>query len=210
MGAEGRPRAGGDPTLFADQIDSVLAAVGYENPNAKDPASADAKPKLHLKANFFASAVGWDKLMRRPELGELILLHTEYLASQAMMQQAANAGEEATPLDDLPDVRSAPEKLMRVWFRLVEDLVADATPEEREKIAYYFTVGSVNHDYRSMVLNAETMIIATQWPALSGFLDFRLLPGLCEWVRTQEEIDALLPPPSSLHRAMSNFLRILL
>ena len=99
---------------------------------------------------------------------------------------------------------------MRVWFRLVEDLVADATPEEREKIAYYFTVGSVNHDYRSMVLNAETMIIATQWQALSGFLDFLLLPGLCEWVRTQEEIDALLPPPSSLHRAMSNFLRILL
>jgi hypothetical protein len=41
-------------------------------------------------------------------------------------------------------------------------------------------------------------------------MDFLLLPGLCEWVDSQEKLDALLPPPSSTRRWISNFIRILL
>jgi neutral trehalase len=89
-------------------------------------------------------------------------------------------------------------------------MILDCTPEELEEIIYYFTVGSVNLDYRSMVLNAETMIIVSEWQALTGFMDFLLLPGLCEWVDTVDELDALLPAPSTMRRTISNFIRILL
>jgi hypothetical protein len=195
---------------FADQLDSVLAAVGYVNPNEVD-GSENAKPKLHLKANFFASGPAWELMMHRPELADLLLLHAEYLARQGMISDRSGDDEDSRrPLDDLPDVRAAPEGLMDAWVTIIRSMLAEATPEQREKIAYYFTVGSVNLDYRSMVLNAETMIVVTRWQALSGFIDFLMLPGLCEWVETQEEIDALLPPPSGLRRTISNFIRILL
>jgi hypothetical protein len=54
------------------------------------------------------------------------------------------------------------------------------------------------------------MILVSGWQSLTGFVDFLLLPGLCEWVDTTEELDALLPDPSWSRRWISNFLRILL
>jgi hypothetical protein len=187
---------------FLDDLDVVLEDVGYLNPHAIDESGVE-KPKLHLKANFFASGTGWEKLMTRPELGHLVLEHSRYLAEQAMVEANATTV-------DLPDVRSAPASLMKAWLDLVEGLLVESTPEEREKLIYYFTVGSVNLDYRSMVLNAETMVLVSGWQSLTGFVDFLLLPGLCEWVDTTEELDALLPDPSWNRRWISNFLRILL
>jgi hypothetical protein len=187
---------------FADRVDSVLAEVGYVNPNTRRN-EEDAKPKLHLKANFFASRTGWEELMTRPELAGLLLRHAEYSAQQALVDDNAS-------LEDLPDVRNAPAELTAAWRDTITNMLADCTPEEREKLIYYFTVGSVNLDYRSMVLNAETMIIVSEWQALTGFMDFLLLPGLCEWVETIEELEALLPAPSTMRRTISNFIRILL
>jgi hypothetical protein len=187
----------------------MLTAIGYVNPNDPLEEGGD-KPKLHLKANFFASGPAWDRLMRHPGLPRMLMLHTEYVARQSMFETERSEDEAQTPLDDLPDVRSAPEGLTEAWIGIVTSMLDGATREERESIAYYFTVGSVNLDYRSMVLNAETMVIATRWQALAGFADFLLLPGLCEWVDTQEQLDVLLPPPSGLRRTISNFIRILL
>jgi hypothetical protein len=187
---------------FGAMVDSVLAEVGYVNSNSNRDEDNE-KPKLHLKANFFASADGWNLLMSRGDFAPVALEHVRYMAEQSMIE--ANA-----TLEDLPDIRSAPDALREAWFDLIEKALVAATPEERDQIIYYFTVGSVNLDYRSMVLNAETMIVVTSWSALNGFMDFLLLPGLCEWVDSQEELDALLPPPSSTRRWISNFIRILL
>ena len=87
------PGALEDRDRFADRIDSVLADVGYVNPNeGRD--EDNEKPKLHLKANFFASRTGWQELMTRPELARLLLLHAEYMAEQALLDETAS-------LDDL-------------------------------------------------------------------------------------------------------------
>ena len=141
--------------------------------------------------------------MTRSELSPVIREHVRYMAEQAMIDADAT-------VNDLPDVRNAPEELRDAWYALIENALADCPPEDRDAIIYYFTVGSVNLDYRSMVLNAETMIVVTSWSALNGFMDFLLLPGLCEWVDTTDELDALLPPPGGMMRWMSNFVRILL
>jgi hypothetical protein len=187
---------------FADRLDSVLVDVGYVNPNDSRELDSE-KPKLHLKANFFASKAGWERLLTRPELANLLLQHAAYSATQAMVDDNAS-------INDLPDVRNAPAALKAAWRETIGSMILDCTPEELEEIIYYFTVGSVNLDYRSMVLNAETMIIVSEWQALTGFMDFLLLPGLCEWVDTVDELDALLPAPSTMRRTISNFIRILL
>ena len=93
---------------------------------------------------------------------------------------------------------------------LILGLLADLTPGEREELIYYFTVGSTNMDYRSMVMDGEVMVLLGGWQSLFGFIDFLLLPGLCEWLETTEELDALLPPPSGMIRAMAGLMKLTL
>ena len=187
---------------FTEEQEATLEEMGYSDRHANADTGGE-KPKLHLKANFMASATGWEKLLERPELGQLLLGHVRYLAEQSMIDEDAK-------ILDFPDVRSAPEELMQAWSDLVGGLLAEASPEEREELIYYFTVGSVNLDYRSMVLNAEVMVLVSGWQSMVGFVDFLLLPGLCEWVDTIDELDALLAPPGGFHRWFSNLARILL
>jgi hypothetical protein len=192
-----------EPVEYGDRVDSVLADVGYVNPNLNRESGAE-KPKLHLKANFFASGPAWDLLLSQPTLADVFLHHTRYLAEQAMIS------DEVSTMDDLPDVRNAPAELGQAWLELAEGMLEGMSAEDRERLIYYFTVGSVNLDYRSMVLNAEVKILVSRWQALHGFMDFLLLPGLCTWVDSVEGLDELLPAPSGTRRTISNFIRILL
>ena len=91
---------------------------------------------------------------------------------------------------------------------IVENMVADLTPEQRDELIYYFTVGSTNMDYRSMVMDGEVMVVLGGWQALLGFMDFLLLPGLCEWVETTEQLDALLPPPGGFVRGLAGLMKL--
>ena len=86
--------------------------------------------------------------------------------------------------------------------------MTDLPPEQRDELVYYFTVGSTNMDYRSMVMDGEVQIFISGWQGLIGFLDFMLLPGLSTWVETTEELDALLPPPSGMTRKMAGFMKL--
>ena len=89
-------------------------------------------------------------------------------------------------------------------------ILADLTPDERDEVVLYLTVGSVNMDYRSMVMDGEAMINMAGWQAINGMIDFLLLAGLCEWVDTVEELDALLPARSGFHRTISGFMKLAL
>lgn len=183
------------------RIDSLLVALDYQAPHEFE--EGEERPKLHLKANFLMSREFWQAITGRPELSRVLVEHTRYLAQEAMIE--ANAS-----ISSLPEVRKVGESLTSAWYAMLHNVIEETPEAEREKFMAYLTVGSVNLDYRSMVLNAETMITVSGGQSLHGFVDFLLLPGLCEWVETTEELDALLPAPSSLRRWVSNFLRVLL
>jgi hypothetical protein len=179
---------------------AILDSLGYEVGYLAG-AAAEAKPKIHLKANFLASAVAWDALYARPELGEVLREYIAYLGRQAGRRDQDGP---------TPDVRAIPERLQRAWFRLIENLVGDLTPDQREELVFYFTVGSTNMDYRSMVMDAEVMVILGGWQSVFGYLDFLLLPGLCEWLETTDELDALLTPPGGFTRSVAGFMKLAL
>ena len=61
-----------------------------------------------------------------------------------------------------------------------------------------------------MVMDGEVQITMTGWNTLAGLIDFVLLAGLCEWVETLDELDALLPPPGGLTRSRANFMKLAL
>jgi hypothetical protein len=185
-------------TAAVGNVDAILDSLGYEV-RYLNGSEADVVPKIHLKANFIASETAWLRLHERPELAEVLRQHVAYLARQA-------GGDDGD--GRRPNVRQVPEELAAAWTELVAGLVRDLSPAEREELAYYFTVGSANMDYRSMVMDGEAMVVLGGWQALYGYLDFLLLPGLCEWVETTEQLDTLLPPPSGMIRRLAGLMKL--
>jgi hypothetical protein len=181
-------------------VDALLDSLGYSI-QYLSKGEAEVKPKIHLKANFFASGTAWEKLLTRPELAVILRAHVEYLANQATPKNVQ---------EQQPNVQEYPEALAAGWSSLIHGLLDDLSPGEREEMIYYLTVGSTNMDYRSMVMDGEVQVLLGGWQSLYGFMDFMLLPGLCEWLETTEELDALLPPPSGFIRGMAGLMKLTL
>jgi len=180
-------------------VAALLDSLGYVDRYRPD--GEELHPKIHLKANFLASGTAWDHLISRPELAGIIRGYIEYLASQSY-------GD--TDMDAAPDVREYPEQLVAGFLALIKGLMEDLTPRERGELVYFFTVGSTNMDYRSMVMDGEVQVLVGGWQAIYGLIDFILLPGLCEWVETTEELDTLLPPPSGFTRGLAGLMKLTL
>ncbi|MDX2475580.1 MAG: hypothetical protein QNL91_17960 [Candidatus Krumholzibacteria bacterium] len=177
---------------------ALLDSIGYEVEYLVGEGDM-AQPKIHLKANFFASGTAWQKMMVRPEIAAVVRNHIRYLATQATVQDGSG---------QMSDVREIPRELAASWMALIEGLVADLSPQEREEMIYYLSVGSTNMDYRSMVMDGEVMVLVGGWQSLYGFMDFMLLPGLCEWMETTEDLDAVLPPPGAFTRAIAGLMKL--
>jgi hypothetical protein len=182
-----------------EQAPAILDSVGYRIRYLSASDAEEAKPKIHLKANFLASRTAWESLITRPEMADVLREYIVYLGHQTGVQ-----GED----EHRPNVREFPEKLRQSWLRLIRGMIADLPEAERQELVYFLTVGSVNMDYRSMCMDGEAMVTLGGWQSLYGFLDFLLLPGLCEWVETTEQLDALLPPPGGFTRSMAGLLKL--
>jgi hypothetical protein len=179
------------------RVDTTLAELGIERQYLV-AGDTTAHPKLHMKANFFASGAVWAKLMALPEWGPVTRAYIRYVGR--------SQGDPASR----PPATELPQDLRESNLRLVNALERTLTPEDKAKAIAYFTIGSVNMDYRSMFLDGEVMITMTGWNSLPGLMDFLILTGLCEWPTTQEHLDRLLPPPSGLTRSIASLLRNLL
>ncbi len=53
-------------------------------------------------------------------------------------------------------------------------------------------------------------MLISGWQSLHGFLDFLLLPGLCEWLENTDQLDALLPPPGGFTRGLAGLMKLTL
>ena len=159
-------------------------------------------PKLHLKANFFASPRVWDDLMSRPEWAGLLEDYIRYLALQ---QGTPTQGDAKSR-----DVRAVPPELKRKMKALLDDYLSGLTPDQRNEIVCYMTIGSANMDYRSQALNGEVMVTIGGLASLEGVLDFMILAGLCDWPGTPERVDELIPPPGGFMRRLSSFIKVAL
>lgn len=147
-------------------------------------------PKLHLKANFFATREGWDSLVSRPEIASVLkgyLLHWSGIGA-----------------------RQAAESLSHASQQLVEAFRARLTSADRSRIAYYLIVGSANQDYRSMFMDGEASVLMAGWSGIVGLIDFGLIANLSVWVDDLTMLDQLLPAPSSFQRGMARWIRPLL
>ncbi len=93
-------------------------------------------------------------------------------------------------------------------FEALEDRFFGSMDEEtRSRADYVLFAGSHNQDYRSMIMDGEVELLVSGFGAVIGLEDFLLLPGLSKWIETEEELQALLPRPSSLRRRLARIIR---
>ncbi len=183
-------------------VDSALVQMASMAPprpqgDVSELATVDSvRPKLHLKANFFASREGWDKLISSPELTPVF---------QAYVAQLLRSDSGGTT-----EVREAAQGLSAASQKLFESFDGRLTEEESARVTYYLLVGSANEDYRSMFMDGEASVLLSGWFGVVGLLDFTLLVNLSVWVDDLDLLDALLPPPSGVQRHVARQVRPML
>lgn len=139
------------------------------------------KPQLHLKSQFFATGQtiktatpleGWEPVIRK-----YILCRTEQVAGNKI-------------LVDAKDLRAELEKdtaaLSASWGE-------GLTQRERDKAFLYLTVGSQNQDYRSMIMDGETLLVIGHTWAMIAYLDFVSLMGQTTWIEDIQQLEEFLP-----------------
>jgi len=178
-------------------VDSLLAhARELVPPSPTDSGrirtGREVMPKLHLKANFFASREGWDSLLVRPELAQVLQAYVAQLVSTDPQRY---------------DARVAAEALGAASDRVVTAFRATLSDRDRERLVYYLLMGSANEDYRSMLMDGEASVLLSGWSGVVGLIDFSLIMNLSVWIDDLEMLDALLPAPTGLQRAIARQVR---
>ncbi|HUP88456.1 MAG TPA: hypothetical protein VM100_03865, partial [Longimicrobiales bacterium] len=156
----------------------------------------DPIPKLHLKANFLASAEAW-KLMTRPEWGAFSWEYVQQRIAQVQTRRAA--------VGSFEDIA---EPFIDVGGPVVKDWLSKLPADERARVMFYTVMGSQNQNYRSMVVDGEIGFVVSGWPSVIPYLDLISLIGQSKWVDTQEELHALLPPHDTRAWRMARWLKL--
>ena len=157
---------------------------------------SDNLPKLHLKANFFASREAWG-LMSRPEWADM----TREFVQQRMAQVQ-------TPFDSSGNFEKSPAAYVDVGSATVRDWFANLTPGVRDRVVFYTMMGSQNQNARSMVEDGEDAIVVSSWPSIIPYLDLLALVGQSRWLDDPADLAALLPPQSGVKTRVAHWLKL--
>lgn len=180
---------------FHPSVLDVIARVAEEQEPAFAPLRTDGEPpKLHLKVNFTASREMW-RLLSHPAWAPVLATGLEYRASQLLRPD-----EDASPTN-------MPAELARQLDELEKTLRASISEEDRARLIAYMLVGSHNQNERSLVMDGEVVFLVSGGQVGNAVIDLALLAPECEWPRTLEELEPLLPPAGGLKRLIGQWIR---
>jgi len=174
----------------------ALLQDGFERLYAED--GEVSPPKLHMKANYFATKEAWDDLMSIPEVGQPFRTYFHELANR---NRALSRGE-------YRNFRIMAEDLLPPTRQLLLRYASTLTAEQRSRIAIFFAIGSHNQNNRSLALDGEVALVVGGWSALFGLPDFLIIVGLSEWIDDLDEMEELFPSYKGLERRISRMIRI--
>ncbi|MEO7363090.1 MAG: hypothetical protein ABI120_22345, partial [Gemmatimonadaceae bacterium] len=165
-------------------------------PSTQARFESDSRPKLHLKANFFASREAWG-LMSRPEWPAI---QSEFV--QQRLKQNLKLADSSYSIDDFsPPLINVGDATVKDWFKHL-------SPATHDRVVFYTVMGSQNQNARSMVEDGEDAIVVSQWPSVIPYLDLLSLIGQSQWLDDPEQIAAFLPPGSPLKRRLAHWFKL--
>lgn len=154
-------------------------------------------PQLHQKTQLIARPGAIAALVRQP--GWEDALADALVAQQRQTARFAEQLGAVTPPGD--------ETAMRSSDALIRGYELGMSEAERKRMSFYFTLGTQNQDPRGLMLDGEATLITSGIPATAGLVDLYYLMARTTWVRTQPEIDRLLPPPRGFMRRLARLIR---
>lgn len=185
-----------DPSVYRaiEEMKVELRARGFQPAYLAEDVE-QRKPKLHFKAQFFASPEALAELIPLPSWAPLMRSYLEARAEQTRRRETAA---------DAKDLRAAlaadAERIVDAW--------GDAlSPRDRERLIYYLVIGSHNQDYRGKIMDGEVLVAVSRAEAMIAYLDFVHLLALTTWVKHVDEVDALLPSHSGFWRWVGRHIR---
>jgi hypothetical protein len=191
---------GFDPTLTQDlaQVRQDLTDAGFARSYAVDQEVVTAK--LHMKAHLYFSREAWEGVLSQPQMEDVFRAHFEEIAAQN--RYLSGEGDRDRTF------RTYTDRLNPIAVGMIDEILADLTPEEQNRLAMFLAVGSHNQNTRSLALDGEVAFVTASWKSLSGLMDFITIAGLCDWIDSVEELEELFPGYDGIARRMSRFIRM--
>jgi hypothetical protein len=179
-------------------LEEKLKERGYKPVHLAGEAKGEHKPKLHLKSQFFVSKQALSTLLPLEGWRDLI---RDYVAARA--DEVTLKGSDG----GYPDVKDRREKLAESAEPLVRTWNAGLSQEEREQAIFYLTVGSMNQNYRSMIMDGEVLYVVSELDAMISFMDFAAMMYMVTWVDSVEELEELLPTTEGFMQWVSRYMK---
>jgi hypothetical protein len=179
--------------MIATEIEGLSMA-----PDPFDDFEHDPQPKLHLKANFFASPEAWT-LMQRAEWAAAAWAYMQIRVNQVQTRSAAVRSFAEYP-EAIADVGGG---MVRDWYGALDD-------EARDRVIFYTLIGSHNQNARSIVIDAEVGLLIAEWPAIIPYIDLITLMGQTRWIDTADQLAPLLPLDTGWRRRLAFWARLAL
>lgn len=156
------------------------------------------QPKLHIKANLFASAEAWAGLMSRPEWVGVLRQFLESRVDQIQRRQQLISSD------------AAEVSLIDVGRPMVQAWLAELSPKELERIVFFLAVGSHNQNNRSIIMDGEVAVILSSWAMIGGFIDMVSIAGQCVWVESVQELERHQAEYSEWQRRIGRWIKLAL
>jgi phosphatidylserine/phosphatidylglycerophosphate/cardiolipin synthase-like enzyme len=185
------------PSMYG-MLDSMQNELSKIKPIYLTSDAAIRRAKLHAKINMFISVNALKTALARPEFTDVMRVY---------LRQKAESAAEITRTKHLFEET---EELRVVVYKWLNATKNDLTDDEREKLIMYLQVGTMNHDYMSMMLNGEAVILISGWQSVNGLIDIIFKSGLAKNVHTLEELNKYLPPYSSMKRWIGDWIKFML
>jgi hypothetical protein len=184
-----------------DVLAEVRSIAGYASGVSMDPAGSaefehDDLPKLHFKANYFASAEAWT-LMQRREWAQTAWSYMQQRVDQVQTRPAAVR----TFRDGADLIADAGGGMALSWYDELDDDV-------RDRVVFYTLMGSHNQNSRSIAIDAEVGFLLSRWYATIPYIDLVVVIGQTRWLDDAAEIADYLPLDSGLRRRLVHWFRL--
>jgi hypothetical protein len=196
------PRVGLHPACVrALQAEYDTLRSGYMGPAHPFRVEAAGRPKIHMKAQFFASPEGLGIIGRR-EWGPIL---ARYLSVRRRQTEVPDR-----EIDAISSAMSAGAPATQDVFTAHCDSMRALDPGLSDRVLYVATIGSHNQDRRSMLLDGEVLEVVSGAGALTMAIDFVFLVSTATWPETAAELDAHFPPTSSTTKRLFRWIKNLI
>jgi hypothetical protein len=185
-----------DPSVYEliASIGDTLSVAGFEPAYLTEDVE-QRRPKLHLKAQFFASHEAIYSLVPLEEWKPVV---DAYLRARAQQLRVRENYVSAKALRE--GLSEAARPLAKRWQE-------NATPEEKEDSFFFLTVGSHNMDYRGKFMDGEVSVIVAGTDALLAYIDFASIMARTTWIDSVDQLNELLPEKTGSARWISRFIK---